>query len=206
MKNCIPDKTIGRLCLYRRVLYDLNLKKIRSVFSHQLAAETGVTAAQLRRDLMFVGNLGNPQHGYDVCSLLESVGDLLDAPKLQFVGIVGAGNLGRAIIAYFSGRRPKLQIIAAFDKDTSKTNRLIHGCKCYPIEELPNVFAEKGISIGIIAVPAEEAQGIAEMLVNAGATGIMNFAPVALRVPPDIHVENMDMTISLEKVAYYSRK
>ena len=206
MKNGVSNKTIGRLSLYRRVLYDLSQRSVKNIFSHQLAAETGVTAAQLRRDLMVVGNLGNPQYGYDVGNLLESIGKLLDAPEPQFVGLVGAGNLGRAIIAYFSGRRPKLQIIAAFDKDLGKTNRLIHGCKCHMIEELPTVFAQRGISIGIITVPAEEAQEIADMLVRAGARGIMNFAPIALHVPPGIYVENMDMTTSLEKVAYYSRK
>jgi redox-sensing transcriptional repressor len=205
MKNGISNKTIGRLSLYRRALYELFQKNVKNVFSHQLASSSGVTPAQLRRDLMSVRNIGSPQHGYSVEGLIESISNLLDASEPQLVGLVGAGNLGRAIIAYFAGRRPKLQIVAAFDKDPNKTHRLMHGCKCYPIEELPTVFSEKGITIGIITVPAEEAQGIAELLVRAGAKGIMNFAPSALRLPREIHVENMDVTTSLEKLAYFAR-
>jgi redox-sensing transcriptional repressor len=206
MKNEISDKTIGRLSLYRRTLYELLQKGLKNVFSHQLASSAGVTPAQLRRDLMVVSNVGSPRHGYSVEGLIESISNLLDTPEPQLVGLVGAGNLGRAIIAYFAGRRPKLQIVAAFDKDSNKINRLIHGCKCYPIEELPAVFAEKRITIGIITVPAEEAQPVAELLVRAGVKGIMNFAPAALHIPPEIHIEKMDMTTSLEKLAYFARK
>lgn len=206
MKKGISDKTIGRLSLYRRALYELLQKGIKNVFSHQLASSAGVSPAQLRRDLMVVSNLGSPQHGYNVEGLIESISKLLDASEPQFVGLVGAGNLGRAIIAYFAGRRPKLQIVAAFDKDPNKTNRLIHGCKCYPVEELVPVIVEKGITIGIITTPAEEAQAVAEILVRAGVRGIMNFAPAALHVPQGVYVEKMDMTTSLEKLAYFARK
>lgn len=206
MKKHVSDKTIGRLSLYRRALYELSQKGVKNVFSHQLASSTGVTPAQLRRDLMAVSNIGSPQHGYDVQGLIESISNLLDASEPQFVGLVGAGNLGRAIIAYFAGRRPKLQIVAAFDKDPDKTNRLIHGCKCYPVEELVPVIMEKEITIGIITTPAEEAQTVAELLIRAGVRGIMNFAPAPLHVPQGVYVENMDMTTSLEKLAYFARK
>ena len=187
------------------MLYELQNKNVKCVYSHQLANAVGVTAAQVRRDFMVLGYRGSPGKGYDVKKLIESIGSLLDAPETQRVALVGVGNLGMAVIAYFAGRRPKLQIVAAFDKNRKKTNRLIHGCHCYPVEELPAVFKKKIIRIGIITVPENEAQKVADTLVRAGAKGIMNFAPTPLLVPPDVHVENMDITTSLEKVAYFAR-
>lgn len=204
-KNVVSGKTIGRLSLYRRILYGLQAEGERNVFSHQLAALAGGTAAQVRRDMMAVGYTGSPSKGYDIPELSRSIGEFLDAPEGQSVALVGIGNLGRAILAYFSGRRPKLSIAAAFDQDLMKVNRVIHGCRCYPVEELEQTVHSLGIQIGIITVPAEYAQGVAERLSKAGVTGLLNFAPVRLWVPPAVHVEDIDMTTSLEKAAYFAR-
>jgi len=200
-----PHKTIGRLSLYRRLLYALLQDGTTNVHSHELARLADATAAQVRRDLMAVGCSGTPKRGYDVRELVEGIGALLDAPKAQGVALVGVGNLGRALLAYFSGRRPRLWIAAAFDVDPSKVNRLIHGCRCYPIEDMNTVIKEKDIRVGVVAVPAREAQKVAHMLVRGGVRGIMNFAPIPLHVPAGIYVENVDMTMSLEKVAYFGR-
>ncbi len=199
-------KTIGRLSLYRRLLYGLLQTGARYVHSHQLASLAEVTAAQVRRDLMAVGCCGTPRRGYDVQDLIESIGVLLDAPETQGVALVGIGNLGRAILAYFPGRRPKLEIVAAFDVDPAKVNRKIHGCRCHPVEKLEKIVREKALRIAILTVPASEAQKIADMLVHVGVRGIVNFAPMPLHVPPCVYVENVDMTMSLEKVAYFARR
>lgn len=201
----VSDKTIGRLSLYRRLLNVLQAEGVRSVFSHQLANMAGCTAAQVRRDLMAVGYSGSPSAGYDVSRLLESIRDFLDVPGGQAVALVGVGNLGKALLAYFSGRRPNLQVVAAFDSDPYKANRVIHGCRCYPVESLADVVAGKDIQVAILAVPASAAQAVAETLVRAGVRGIVNFAPVRLRVPEGVYVEDIDMSISLEKVAYFAR-
>ena len=108
-------------------------------------------------------------------------------------------------MTYFAGRRPHLAIVAAFDKDPYKTDRVIHGCRCYGFANLLTVVREKGVRIGIITVPADEAQLVADELCRAGVRGIVNFAPVPLRVPPGVYVEDIDMTMSLEKVAYFAR-
>jgi len=201
----VSGKTIGRLSLYRRVLYDLLAEGERSIFSHRLAELVGGTAAQVRRDMMAVGSAGSPTRGYDIQELTHSIGDFLDAPSGQAVALVGVGNLGRAILAYFAGRRPKLSIEAAFDNDPSKCGRVIHGCRCYPIEDLVKVVKDRRIAIGIVTVPADQAQDVADKLCQAGACGLVNFAPVRLLVPANVYVEDIDMTMAIEKAAYFAR-
>jgi len=202
----ISERSIGRLSLYRRLLNVLQGEGVRNIYSHQLAAMAGCTAAQVRRDLMAVGYSGSPTHGYEVPRLIESLREFLDAPGGQGVALVGVGNLGKAILSYFTGRRPNLQIAAAFDSDPYKVNRVIHGCRCYSMEHLAEVAEGQGIRLAIITVPAQAAQAVADALVQAGVRGILNFAPVRLRVPDHVHVEDIDMTVSLEKVAYFARQ
>jgi redox-sensing transcriptional repressor len=201
----ISDKTIGRLSLYRKAMQELLAAGWEHVYSHQIATVCGVTPAQVRRDLMPTGFTGSPLKGYSIVGLLESIGDLLDDPEEQRVALVGVGNLGRAILAYFRGRRPNLSIVAAFDHDPGKVNRVIHGCRCYPMEELGAVVGEQGVEVAILAVPAGAAQGIADQLIASGVRGLLNFAPMSLRVPNNVYVEDLDMAISLERVAYFTR-
>jgi redox-sensing transcriptional repressor len=204
--STISEKTIGRLSLYRRLLNDLVLEGVQNVYSHQLARLAGVTAAQVRRDMMSVGYVGSPTRGYDVSELIASIGHFLDDPAGEGAALVGVGNLGRAILAYFSGRRPHLRIAAAFDKDPYKVNRVILGCRCYPLDELSAVVREQDIKVGIVSVPASEAQSVADALVRAGVRGLLNFAPVPLHVGPGTYIEEIDMTMSLEKVAFFARQ
>ena len=166
----------------------------------------GVSAAQVRRDIMNLGCLGNTINGYNVAELAVSISHSLDDPTGQLVALVGVGDLGRAILKFFPGRRPKLSIVAAFDNDPRKFGRVIQGCRVYNISDLSSVVAELGITIGTITVPAEEAQNVADILVREGINGILNFAPTNIRVPPNVYVEDINMTISLEKVAYFARK
>ena len=201
----VSGKTIGRLSLYRRVLYGLLADGERSVYSHQLAALVGGTAAQVRRDMMAVGYTGSPTRGYDITDLTRAIGNFLDAAQGQSVALVGVGNLGKAILSYFAGRRPRLSIEAAFDTDPAKVNRVIHGCRCYPLDDLERVVQSRGIEIGVLTVPADQAQDVAEYLVRSGVLGILNFAPVRLSVPDHVYVEDIDMTMSLEKVAFFAR-
>jgi len=201
----ISPKSIGRLSLYRRILNVLQGEGVRNVYSHQLAALAGCTAAQVRRDLMLVGYRGSAIHGYEVARLIESLREFLDAPGGQGAALVGVGNLGKAILSYFAGRRPNLRIVAAFDSDPYKANRVIHGCRCYAMENLQEVCRSQGIGLAIITVPAQAAQAVADALVKSGVRGILNFAPVRLRAPPHVHVEDIDMIVSLEKAAYFAR-
>ncbi len=155
---------------------------------------------------MVLGCTGSPTHGYDVDCLIESVAQVLDAPEGQRVALVGIGNLGRAVLAYFVGRRPKLSIVAAFDKDPQKVERVTHGCPCLPMDSLGKTIREKCIEVGIITVPAGAAQEVADTLCEAGVMGLLNFAPVRLWVPSTVYVEDIDVTMSLEKVAFFARQ
>jgi redox-sensing transcriptional repressor len=201
----ISDRVIGRLGLYRRLLAGLREEGAAYVFSHDLAARASVTAAQVRRDMMVLGYTGNPAKGYEVASLGESISQFLDAPDGQNAALVGIGNLGRALLAFFARRRTKLQIVAAFDRDPEKTNRVMHGYRCYSVEDMALVIGESHIDVGIITVPAGDAQPVAEAMVEAGVRGLLNFAPVKLRMPPGVYVEDIDMTVSLERVAFMAR-
>ncbi|MEI7835765.1 MAG: redox-sensing transcriptional repressor Rex, partial [Planctomycetota bacterium] len=153
-----------------------------------------------------LGFSGSPTKGYEVAKLVAAIGEFLDAGKSQEVALVGVGNLGRAILSYFVGRRPNLSITVAFDNDLAKVDRVIHGCRCHRMEELGSLVESRGINTAIVAVPAGEAQGVADTLVGAGVLGLLNFAPVRLHVPGAVFVENVDLTTSLEKVAFFARR
>jgi redox-sensing transcriptional repressor len=203
----ISEKTIGRLSVYRRLLEDLLGEGKATVRSRELATLARSTAAQVRRDLMVaVGCQGRPNQGYRVADLLACIGTVLDAPDAEAVALVGVGNLGSALLRYLTDRRPKLSVTAAFDRDPRKIGRVVNGCPCYAATELPQVVMDRQIRVGIIAVPAAGAQEAATLLVNAGVRSLLNFAPVRLHVPEGVFVEDIDISTSLEKAAYFARQ
>ena len=202
----VSEKTIERLSLYRRILLQVRAEGARSILSHELAAMARVNAPQVRRDVMQLGYSGVPNSGYDVGALLTGINEFLDAPEYQKVALVGVGNLGQALLQHFSGRWRRLSIRAAFDRDPRKAGRIHSGCPCFVMSELPRRVQEFGITLGIIAVPPEEAQSVADVLGFAGILGLVNFAPVRLRVPDSIFIENVDLTSTLEKVAFFARR
>ena len=202
----ISEKTIERISLYRRLLQKLQHQHSTHVYSHQLSALTHCSSAQIRRDLMLIGISGSSSRGYAVADLIQGINKILDASTKQDVVLVGIGNLGRALLSYFPHRSPNYRIVGAFDVDSAKTNRLIHGCRTYHLSEFPKITKVHKVSVGIISVPAEKAQNIADMMVEAGIRGIINFAPIPLRVPVSVFVEHLDMTMSLDKVAYFARQ
>ena len=199
------ESAVGRLSLYRGILNRLMANGQESLYSHEMGALARVTPSQVRRDLMALGYSGSPAHGYEVRALEQSIGKFLDAPTVQNVVLIGVGNLGRAILTFFAGRRPNLKIVAAFDNDPHKVDRVICSCRCHPLEEMEGIVREQGIGLGIVAVPAEEAQSAADALVRLGVRGILNCAPVRLRMPDGVYVEDLNMAVSLDKVAYFAR-
>ncbi len=199
----LPEKTVERLSEYRRTLLNLLAEGVTHVYSHELARMHNITAVQVRRDIMFIGYSSSQRKGYDIKDLIDAIGKVLDSETGINAAIVGVGNLGTAITAYFSGKRSKLNIVAAFDIDRSKVDRIIAGVPCYHISKMAEVIKEKDISIGIITVPADYAAETAKTLVQAGIRGILNFTSVPLKVPDYVYLENSDMITLLEKVAYY---
>jgi redox-sensing transcriptional repressor len=194
------------MSLYRRLLDDLQGARATHVYSHQLARLAGVTAAQVRRDLMAIGYSGSPNRGYEVDKCLESIGSFLDGPSQQGVVLVGVGRLGRSVVSHFAGRRPMLRIVAAFDTDRSLEGVSIDGCRCYAAEAMEDVVRDLGARIAVITVPPDHAQAVASTLVRAGVRSIISFAAVPLRLPDHVYVEYLDITAALESAAFFARE
>lgn len=206
-KSQVPGKTVGRLGFYRRIISQVLSTSLRHMHSHEIARRAGVSAAQVRRDLMVVGFSGNPKLGYELKGLHKSLSDFLDgADQERRLALVGVGNLGKALLSYFSKGKSNMVIAVAFDADPEKAGRLFNGCRCCRLDDMQQVLRKEGIKVAVLAVPAEAAQGVAARLVAADVRGILNFAPVALQVPASVYVENVDVTMYLEKVAFFGRQ
>jgi redox-sensing transcriptional repressor len=203
--NEIPIRTIERLSLYRQLLNMMQEVGQEFVFSHELAHMGKKNPAQVRRDLMVIGCGGSTRRGYEIKKLIERIRTILDDPQGQKMAMAGIGNLGRAILAYFMGHRPNLSITVAFDVEPDKINRVIAGCRTYHVDRLEEIVRQQNIKIGIITVPALAAQQMADRFVKAGVKAMVNWAPIPLHVPPDVCLENRDITMSIEKAAFFAK-
>jgi len=199
----LPERTVERLSEYRRSLLQCLEEGKTHIFSHELANLHHNTAVQVRRDIMFIGYTSMQRKGYDVRELVDVIGEILDSEMGLNVAVIGIGNLGRAFTTYFVGKRSKLNIIATFDVDTTKIDRVISGVKCYPLNRLKEVVETHQISIAILTVPADSASEVAAQLVEVGIKGLMNFTTIPLNVPNEVFLDEYDMITSLEKVAYF---
>lgn len=199
----LPHKTIERLSQYRRALLMVHTSGKTHIFSHEIAKIIHITAVQVRRDIMLIGYTGTLRKGYCIKELIDLIGEIIDSNGVIRVCVVGVGNLGRAIINYFSGKRTKLSIVATFDSNHDKVGKKYSGVVCYDIEQLTEIVSKEEIKIGIITVPADQGQITADKMVKAGIRGILNYAPKSVLVPKDVYLEEYDMVTSLEKVAFF---
>ena len=203
--NTLPDKTVERLSQYRRNLLICMGRGKTHIFSHEIANIHNITPVQVRRDIMLIGYTGTLRKGYNVSELVALIGDILDKEQGQNVAVIGAGNLGQAVMKYFHDQRQKLNIVAAFDNHPEKVNQEFDGIMIYPIEDIGEVIREKKIAIAIVSVPVSAAEEISKALVEAGIQGILNYTPRPMNVPAHIYLEEYDMVTSLEKVAYFAK-
>ncbi|MCK4823818.1 redox-sensing transcriptional repressor Rex [bacterium] len=202
MKN-LPHKTIERLSQYRRALLLVYASGQTHIFSHEIAKIIHITPVQVRRDIMLIGYTGTLRKGYSIQELIDLIGDIIDSEKGLKVCVVGVGNLGRAMIKYFSGKRIKLSIAACFDNSEEKIGKAFYGVSCYAIDDLKKIIKKEDIKIAIMTVPAEHASAIADNLSKAGIKGILNYAPKPVTVGKGVYLEEYDMITSLEKVAFF---
>jgi redox-sensing transcriptional repressor len=202
----LPAKTVERLSEYRRTLLECLNEKKNFIFSHELAARLHITAVQVRRDLMLIGYSSVQRKGYDVKELIDTIGDIIDSRESLNIAIIGIGNLGRAMAGYFKGKRSKLNLVASFDTDPQKINKVIAGVKCYSHNDLEKMIRELDIRIAILTVPPEYAKEVAEEAVRYGIKGILNFTTISLNVPSWVFLEEYDMITSIEKVAYFVKE
>ena len=207
MSGNIPEKTIERLSEYRRTLANLHKQGITHIFSHVLAGIHGITAVQVRRDLMLIGFSSDTKKGYDVEVLIDFIGDILDSADSMNIAVIGMGHLGQAITKYFNSKsRPNLKIVVSFDTDPQKAGTEFDGVQCYHTDRFEEIVDRADINIVILSCPSRVAESWVVPIVNAGIKGVLNFTSKPLNFPLGIIVENYDITTLLEKVAYFVKE
>ena len=202
----LPPKTIERLSQYRRVLIEDYSPEKQHIYSHEIANIIHNTPEQVRRDLMLIGYSSTLKKGYEIKELIAYIDNILDTNEGLNVAVFGMGNLGKAITNYFLRKREKLKIVAAFDVNPDKINRVISGVRTYHINELLKIISEEKIAIALLTLPVEYAKEVTDQLVQAGIKGILNYTTMPLNVPSHIFLEEYDMVTSLEKIAYYVKQ
>ena len=203
IKKKIPRNTITRLSIYLRELTRLEQEGKRAISSSELAELTDLTDTQVRKDFSYFGQFGISGTGYEVSSLKEAIRNILGKDRALDVILIGAGNLGSALLSYPGFREQGLKIRAAFDIDTRKIGQKISDVQIYDIEKIQDFFKKEKIRIAILAVSAFSAQKITDTLVNSGIRCILNFAPIILRVPNEVLVSNVDLSRELEAFSYF---
>jgi redox-sensing transcriptional repressor len=194
--------SVGRLSLYLRRLEGFLHEGILKVSSGQLGETLGITDAQVRKDLTHLGHLGQPGIGYPVRELVVAIRRVLGFDRDWTVVLVGVGNLARALLRYRGFQQRGFRIVALFDTDPSKVGQAVDGLTVHSSEAMAEVIAATGAELGVIAVPSEAAQPVADALVAAGIRGVLNFAPVVLRLPANVSLVSVDLTVQLEQLAF----
>jgi redox-sensing transcriptional repressor len=225
--DAIPNPAVRRLSLYLRQLEAFKRKDRRTVSSKQLGESLHMTDAQVRKDLAYFGQFGRPGIGYRVDDLITQMRRILGTDKTWDVMLIGAGNLGRALMAYNGFDAKGFRLAAVFDSDPSKVGKRVgpfagppdHAASTphsstgigtgarrtfviQPISEIRATIEKQGIRLAILAVPADCAQDVADMVVEAGIRGILNFAPVSLNIPTDVAHNAVDLAVQLEQLSF----
>ena len=198
----VPNPAVRRLSLYLRQLEAFKRKDRRTVSSKQLGESLGLTDAQVRKDFAYFGQFGHPGIGYRVDDLIAQVKRILGTDKTWNVLLVGAGNLGRALLAYRGFDQKGFRLVAVFDADANKIGKKHGGFVIQPLSEIAATVQKQNIKVAMIAVPADNAQDVADQLVAAGVRGLLNFAPVSLTVPQDVALNAVDLAVQLEQLSF----
>jgi redox-sensing transcriptional repressor len=201
----IPKKAIYRLSIYHRCLQKLNANGVATVSSTTLARAAGVKPAQLRKDLAYFGQFGTRGLGYPVDILSTIMRETLGREHLQPVILVGAGNLGSALLRYHGFEKEGFEVVAAFDANPAAARTRGVMIPVFPDADLEAFIAENSVKLAILCVPVEFAQAVVNRLVAAGIQGILNFSPIALEVGPEVTVNNVDLALELEHLSYFIR-
>lgn len=199
----ISKATIDRLPLYFRTLRLSQEEGIDIISSEELGRRLGITPEQIRKDLASFGQFGKKGVGYFVNELKRNVGEILGLDNHWNVAVIGIGHLGAALANYQNFLSLGFHMVALFDADDAVIGQTINHIKVDSVHNLEKVIKERDIHIGIIAVPAAFAQGVADKLVASGVKGIWNFAPIKMKVPPSMHIVNEDLSVGLSRLSYH---
>jgi redox-sensing transcriptional repressor len=199
----ISDAVVKRLPIYLQVLNELKNREIQTISSQELGNRLDYNPAQIRKDLAYFGDFGRKGIGYEVDYLIDKIRQILKVNQTINVALIGAGNLGLALCNYNKYSKDNMQIVAVFDAHESKIGSTINNLTVQSINQMADVIKQQQVRIGIITVPASEAQMVADQLVAAGIEAILNFAPTILRVPEEVKIQHVDFTKELLSLAYY---
>jgi redox-sensing transcriptional repressor len=199
MKN---ENRILRLSRYKNSLLKLKNLGLMRVFSENLADAVGVTAAQVRKDFSNFGIRGNRRGGYQVDELITQIRKILGKDRVHDFILVGIGNLGKALLRYPGFEKGGIKIVAAFDIDPGKIENEMK-IPVFPLDEIEEYIQKQHVKFGIISVPDFAAQQVCQIMIKSGIKGILNFAPVRLKVPDDCVIRNLNLETELENIIYF---
>ena len=203
MKKIISQATIDRLPLYFRTLRLAEAEDLPIISSEELGRRLDITPEQIRKDLATFGQFGRKGIGYDVCELKEKIGNILGLHKHWRLAIVGIGHLGGALANYVNFASLGFSVVTLLDKNKEIIGIEVNGIKIESVRRMKSIIKGKKVDIGVITVPASEAQIVADKLIAAGVKGIWNFAPIKLSVPSNIPLVNEDLSIGLSALSYH---
>jgi redox-sensing transcriptional repressor len=201
----IPEATVARLPVYLRSLVEVADARTVTISSERLAEMAGVNAAKVRKDLSYLGSYGTRGVGYDVEFLMVQINRVLGLTQDWPVVIVGVGNLGHALANYRGFSARGFRIAALVDADPKRVGEVVADLTVRHMDDLPVIAVEEKIAIGIVATPASSAQEVADLLVAAGITSILNFAPALISVPRDVSLRKVDLSIELQILSFYQQ-
>ena len=202
----IPEATVARLPVYLQILIEQGEQGVGNISSEGLAELAGVNAAKVRKDLSYLGSYGTRGVGYDVEYLRYQIAREIGVTQDWPVVIVGIGNLGHALANYSGFRSRGFRVVALLDADPERHDELVAGIDVRPFDDLEEIVEDQGVAIGVIATPAVAAQDVADRMVAAGVTSILNFAPTVLSVPDGVDVRKVDLSIELQILAYHEQR
>lgn len=201
-KKQVPEPTLHRLPTYHHYFQSIHNKGIDSISCSTVGVDLSLDPTQVRKDLESIAAVGKPRVGFSVPHLIEAIETFLGYRETNRAFLVGIGNLGAALLGYNRFRHFGLQIVGAFDIDSARIGTRVHQLEIHPLAWLPDLAKQMSVRLGIVTVPATAAQSVADLLVRSGIKAIWNFAPVSLRLPRDVIVQDEDLYNSLAALSY----
>jgi redox-sensing transcriptional repressor len=199
----IPDIVVGRLPLYLRSLQRMAIENRKVTSSQELGERLGISAAQIRKDLSQFGEFGKQGTGYQIDYLIDQLSHILHIDRVWDMVVIGAGDVGHAVARYHGFSDRGYRVACIYDNDPQKINQKIGEYTIRNYEKMVGEIKAAGIKIAMIAVPARQAQEVADRLVEAGIKAILNYAPININVPPGVYVQYIDPTIHLQRMTFY---
>jgi len=199
----IPDIIIGRLPIYLRALEHMAEKGMQTTSSQELGEYVGITAAQIRKDISQFGEFGKQGTGYRISFLSDKLREILKIDRKWDVAVVGAGDMGHALARYQGFVNRGFRIVMVFDNDQQKVGQQIGEFVVQNTSNLVEAIQEAGVQVAMLTVPASAAQTVTDMLVKAGVKAILNYAPISLNVPENVHIQHIDPATHLQRMTYY---